>query len=89
MNPNAFPSLKYQRFNSLIHSPQFALLNPATEGDQEYFLSQVMPWMDKLSWLERYSWFMCNDDGSKSQGTLCHADGSLSPLGNVFTYTPF
>ncbi|ATZ46691.1 hypothetical protein BCIN_02g00700 [Botrytis cinerea B05.10] len=76
--------------NRPIWVTEFALWNPATEADQEYFIGQVMPWMDNLSWVSRYSWFMCTSDRTlEPQGSLCNADGSLSTLGNVYTYSAF
>ncbi|KAF7922366.1 uncharacterized protein EAE97_011108 [Botrytis byssoidea] len=76
--------------NRPIWVTEFTLLNPATEAQQENFISQVMPWMDNLSWISRYSWFMCTSDYNlEPQGSLCNADGSLSTLGNVYTYSPF
>ncbi|KAI9647678.1 hypothetical protein NHQ30_004063 [Ciborinia camelliae] len=75
--------------NRPIWYTEFALLNPASEADQENLLANVMPWMDNLSWVARYAWFMCTGDGGEPQGTLCNADGSLTTLGNDFTYSPF
>ncbi|QSZ30313.1 hypothetical protein DSL72_004835 [Monilinia vaccinii-corymbosi] len=75
--------------NRPIWITEFALLNPASESDQEKFISQVIPWMDNLSWVARYAWFMCTGEGHESQGTLCNADGSLTTLGSHYTYNNF
>ncbi|RAL62861.1 hypothetical protein DID88_004702 [Monilinia fructigena] len=86
---NYVGSAYYSGGDRPIWLTEFALINPASESDQEYFISQVMPWMDNLSWVARYSWFMCTGDGGEPQGTLCNADGTLTTLGNNYTYTAF
>ncbi|KAA8573447.1 hypothetical protein EYC84_005032 [Monilinia fructicola] len=86
---NYVGSAYYSGGDRPIWLTEFALLNPASESDQEYFISQVMPWMDNLSWVARYAWFMCTGDGGEPQGTLCNADGTLTTLGNDYTYTAF
>ncbi|KAI9810333.1 MAG: hypothetical protein M1827_006300 [Pycnora praestabilis] len=52
-----------------------------TVEEQINFLQVVMPWLDSLDYVERYSWFMVSD-GSLITGT------SMSDLGQTFgTYT--
>ncbi|EHL02577.1 putative Uncharacterized serine-rich protein C13G6.10c [Glarea lozoyensis 74030] len=50
----------------------------ATEDQQITFLKNVIPWMDKTDWIERYAWFMAepNFDG----GSLTSSNGQPTKL---------
>lgn len=50
-----------------------------TEAQKIEFLKQVMPWLDSLSYVQRYSYFM------DSKGILVNSNGAgMTPLGQVF-----
>ncbi|KKY23949.1 putative uncharacterized serine-rich protein [Phaeomoniella chlamydospora] len=50
-----------------------------SEDEQITFLETVMPWLDSLTWIQRYAWF------GVFQDNLVSADGSvMTPLGQVY-----
>lgn len=50
-----------------------------TDADKQTFLKAVLPWLDSLSYVERYAYQM------DARGELVTSDGTaLSPLGQVY-----
>ncbi|GAA5838462.1 hypothetical protein JCM11251_003398 [Rhodosporidiobolus azoricus] len=50
-----------------------------TSADQQKFLSAVIPWMESISFIERYAGF------GAFVGNYVNADASLTPLGKVYS----
>ncbi|GAA6039759.1 hypothetical protein JCM8097_004207 [Rhodosporidiobolus ruineniae] len=69
---NMFPDKK-------IWLTEFA--GSGTSAEQQTFLKTVIPWMESQTWLERYAGF------GDFVGNYVNADGSLTPLGQVYAST--
>lgn len=53
-------------------------------NEQVEFLTNVIPWMDAQSRIERYAWFWC--DPSALTGQLINAEAQLTDLGKAYAY---
>ncbi|CZT23559.1 uncharacterized protein RCC_09273 [Ramularia collo-cygni] len=74
----------HNRFpNYPIYITEFGDNSNTGDAQTQIFLQQVMPWMDAVPWIERYSWF------GNFPGYLINANGSgLSDQGSIYnSYT--
>ena len=59
--------------------------NQYTPQDEASFMRQVLPALDRLPYVERYSWFSASsDDEALGPGALFNKDGSLTELGRLY-----
>lgn len=59
-----------------------------TEAQEVAFLRKVLPWLDGLSWVGGYSWFMATEDNGQQASTgemlIAGSGSTLSTVGNTF-----
>ncbi|KAJ4325820.1 hypothetical protein N0V94_000381 [Neodidymelliopsis sp. IMI 364377] len=75
----------HETFNKPVWITEFGV----TEGDAPTFLKEILPWMDKQDWIERYAWHMAapttNEGGLKF--LINEAGDALNEVGQAFAST--
>ncbi|MGL1957726.1 MAG: glycosyl hydrolase [Colwellia sp.] len=85
---------EFERYNKPIWVTEWAAWDdggPANMGEQMDYLAETVRWLENNDMVYRYSWFL----GRSNQGheqfpylDILAEDGSLSPLGSVYTSIP-
>ena len=80
----------HERYGKPIWLTEFALRNfkgdPATVAEQQAFMAKVLPMLDGLPFVERYSWFVFGAERPSKPNSwyLLSPDGRLSELGLTY-----
>ena len=85
----------HDRFQKPIWLTEFALKNyknnaaPATVAEQQQFMLKALPMLEKLPFVERYSWFVFNSNRKAKTDSwyLLDSSGQLSELGKTYAAT--
>ena len=83
----------HERYGKPIWLTEFALRNfkgdPATVAEQQAFMARVLPMLDGLPFVERYSWFVFGAERPSKPNSwyLLSPDGRLSELGLTYAAT--
>lgn len=74
------------KFHKTFNKPVWVTEFGVTEGNAPAFLKEVMPWMDKQDWIERYAWHMAAPTtGEGGLKFLLNESGSgLNEVGTAF-----
>jgi len=84
----------HDHYHKPIWLTEFALSNhgkgaPATTAEQQQFILKALPMLEKLPFVERYSWFVfsSNRKGKPENWYLVDSNGQLSELGKTYAAT--
>ena len=75
----------FEQFGKPIWLTEFSCNSDASEADQEFYMRAVIPYLEGKANVYRYSWFSADPIPN---GKLVNADGSPTPLGQVYLSLP-